>query len=383
MKQSQRLVSALMAAVLLVIPASAAAINYGGVGGRPANPLPNNPRSQSIFIYQLKPGQHASDAVLVQNNTDQTQTISLDAVDSELASGGNFTCKQAVEPKTDVGAWITLSQTSVTVAANGMQTVPFSVDVPSSGISVGEHDGCITLQAASQTATPSAKSGIVLSFRSAIRVAVTIPGTIIKKLTITNLSAAPTDNRRYTATAALQNEGNVSLDTTQTISVVTVFGTVVSSAKQGSTPVLPHSQASVSSTIGRPFWGGWYRLKDTASYNANPTAGIGDTTDVATKTVSRTSGIFLVAPAPLAALIEVLLLLVLGGAIYWIIYRSHHRRHVNRHWHSYTVKKGDSVEKLADQYGLPWKKIVAANKLKPPYTLSPGHVLKLPPSSKE
>ena len=382
MNRLKYLITAVVGVVAILVPATALAINYGGIGGRPAYPNPNNARTQSIFIFELKPGQQASNAVLVLNNTNQAQTINLDSVDSELASGGNFTCRQAVEPKLDVGAWITLSSTNVTIAPFSNQVVPFTVMVPNShSISVGEHDGCITIQAVSQTAKPSNTSGIVLSFRSAIRVVVTVPGKIIKKLSVLNV-AVGTKSGNYIVSPVIKNEGNVSLDAYQTIRLVSIFGFSVTSSKEGSTPVLPQSIASQEYTLKKPFWGGLYRARDVVSYNNDPSTQLGEGRTVNQTIITKNSALFYAWPAPLGLLIEVIVLIFLIYLIFQFVRKRNHRQDVKQKWESYKVNDKDTLQSLAHERSSSWKLIAKTNKLKPPYHVEKGSSLKLPPKKK-
>lgn len=359
------------------LPAIAGAVQNGGIGGSPAYPDPHNSRTQSIFIFQLKPNQTASNGVKVENNTNQTQTINLDAVDSELASGGAFTCKQAVETKTDVGSWINLQSSTLTLSPYSHQIVPFTITAPSTA-SVGEHDGCITIQAASQTGTKSNVSGIVLSFRSAIRVVVTIPGKIIKSLSIMSVKVNQAKNSNYQITPTVKNNGNVSLDTSVHIELASIFGTTVQSVNEGSSPVLPRSEASWNYEVKKPFWGGFYKAKVVAAYNSNPSNGLGvnQNNNLETKTLS--SGLFFVMPKPAALLIEIIILVIVIGLIYLIVKRVKQNQEVSQNWEEYTVKKDDTLQTLASKYSVSWRAIARANKLKPPYHIDKGQKLKLP-----
>lgn len=365
---------------MLTVPAGTVlAAAYGGIGARPAYPQPNNPRSQSIFIFELKPGQQASNGVQIINNTNQSQTVNLYAVDSAVASGGNFTCAQNGAPKKDVGAWISLADSSVTVPANSNQIVPFTITVPDSGsIAVGEHDGCIAMQAVSQTAVPSDKNGVLLSFRTAIRVAVTIPGKIIKKLHIVSVTVSKGHQSNYIITPLVSNDGNVSLDTAITTSLSSVFGPTLMTTKRGSNPVLPHTQSSWNYTVNKPFWGGWYRADVTVSYDANTATGLGITTNSQTKTETMSSALFFVAPAPLALVIEIVVLLLIIAIVFLGIHRLIDGRAVKQQWKPVKIGQHATLQTLAQDYGVSWHKIAKVNKLKPPYHLEAGQKLKLP-----
>jgi nucleoid-associated protein YgaU len=267
-----------------------------------------------------------------------------------------------------------LSKSQVTVAANDNVVIPFTVTVPNNP-SVGEHDGCIAIQTADQQKS-SAKSGVVLSFRSAIRVAVTIPGKIVKALAIQSIQTS-TDDSDVVVTPVLKNAGNVSLDTKVKVSL-DGFGTV---SNGGSYPILPRSEASWNFNIKRPFWGGWYRAVVTATYNSTPSSGIGDSNGV-DKTLVKKSGLFFIAPAPAAIIIDLVVLLALAIALWWILRGRMRKQRVKVEWNSYKVKQNDTIVKVAEQHHVAWRRLAAANKLKAPYHLEPGQELKVPPRTK-
>ena len=90
-------------------PSSALA---AGIGSRPANPDPNNPRTQSIFIYQLNRGARKSDQLTITNGLAEQANIEVYAVDGTVTATGDMTCKQQVwqlgktsEKRGGFGAW--------------------------------------------------------------------------------------------------------------------------------------------------------------------------------------------------------------------------------------------------------------------------------------
>lgn len=361
---------------LLTLPASA--IEYGGIGGKPANPQPGNVRTQSIFIFTLKPGEGSDDGVKIFNNTKQSRTISVYPVDSQLASGGAFSCAQKVEQKKDVGGWITMSQDKVTIPAGQSQVVPFTVTVPAK-VDVGEHDGCIAMQDSSSD-NKSDKGGVVLSFRSAIRVAVTIPGKIVKQLQILSITTHRTDGGNIIVAPTLKNTGNVSLDTKLTSSLAPILGAGRSS-NISTYPILPRSSASWNFELKRPFWGGLYHATVKATYSTDPASGLG-AKGGNLKTISLSSGMFFIAPAAGALVIELIVLVLILAAAAWLLRQRIHHHKVRRHWESYTVKDGDTINKVAKRFDVSWKRLARANKLRAPYALETGRRLRVPPTTK-
>lgn len=371
------LLVAVVATILLGVPAAALAVDYGGIGGRPAHPQADNPRTQSIFIYELEPGHHVTDGVEVFNSTQQSQTVSVYAVDSVLSSDGAFACAQEVEARKGVGSWITLDQNSVTLAPNSSQEVPFTVAVPDNA-GVGEHDGCIAIQSAADTNSTS-NGGVALSFRSAIRVAVTVPGQIKKQLALAGIALGGLQkDGTYRVAPTARNDGNVSLDTTVKVQLVSAIGTTVESA-QGTYPVLPHSEASWNFELKRPYWGGPYRALVTVSYNGNNDTELGQHQNADTVTKQLYSPYFVAMPMPLALIAESAVVLLIFAAIGWLVSRGKRARHVRRRWKTYDLEAGDTLESLAQDFHISWRKIAQVNKLKPPYNLHKGEKLKLPP----
>lgn len=372
------LLVAVLATILLGVPAMVSAVDYGGIGGRPAHPQPGNPRTESIFIYQLEPGHHITDGVLVFNSTQQVQDISVYAVDSVLSSDGAFACAQQVEAKKDVGSWITLEQNTVSLAPNSSLEVPFAVAVPDSA-GVGEHDGCIAIQSAADAGAASS-GGVTLSFRSAIRVAITIPGQIQKQLALSSVGLGGLQkNGTYRVTPTAKNDGNVSLDTKVNVKLVSLFGTASATA-QGTYPVLPHSEASWNFELKRPFWGGLYRALVTVSYNGNTNTELGEQQNIDMVTKQTYSQYFVAMPEPLAAVAEAAVLLAVLALVMLFVVKNKRSRHVHKHWKVYDLEAGDTLESLAHDFHVSWRKIAQVNKLKPPYNLHRGQKLKLPPT---
>jgi hypothetical protein len=363
---------AVLALTLTVIP-SAQAVESGGIGGRPAYPKAGNPRSESIFIFTLESGRRGDDGVRINNNTDAEKSIDVYAVDSQVSSGGAFACAQKVDEPHSVGSWIKLEQNQVTLSPKKSEIIPFSLAVPKRTAS-GEYNGCIVVQEASQKPT-AAGNGIALSFRSAIRVAVTVPGDLKKGLLFTRLDSQQTEGDKRVISISLKNQGNVSLDTDVDVTIRSVLWTTM--RKVGGTfPVLANGQSDFNFDTTDPFWGGVYFLRARAAYNPDPRAGIGSDDKLAHVTKTK---ILFTKPKPLAALIELLVVAIFIGAGVLLIKRKRFKREAHSTWVPYRVKEAEHLKHIADRHGIPWQQLASVNKIKPPYTLHKGSVIKIPP----
>ncbi len=356
-----------------------AAAENGGIGVKPANPRPENPRTQSIFVYELLPGQKTTDAVEIFNNTETEKRIKVYATDSVISSGGAFACAQAADAIKDVGGWITLQKDIVTLQPGASEKVSFAVSVPDYA-EPGEHNGCIAIQEANAEAA-AVGNGIALSFRSAIRVAITVPGDIKKDLTIRDVKLTSRDTA-IVGTVLMRNNGNVSLDTSITASLKGLLGGVRQTIN-GTYPALPQTLTELNFEYNKPYWGGIYKIDVSAQYNSNIAESLGEGS--AQQEVLKSSKYVYILPAPKALLIQLGIIMVIGLVGWYSWRRFVVRKRQLSTWVQYEVLKGDDVQALATSINANWKDIVSANKIKAPYTLKEKSNILLPslPPKKE
>lgn len=366
----------LMALLAIIFLPSIALAQTGSIGGRPVKTDPNNPRTKSIFIETLNPNQSASNAVDVINNTDKPKDIAVYAVDSVPSSDGAFACAQASDNPTGVGSWIKFDKRVVTVPANEDLAVPFTITAPPNA-EPGEQNGCIVLQEVKEA---TFQGGIGLSFRTAIRVAVLVPGEIKKQLTPEGI-AVTQSKENVIVSPSVRNTGNVSLDTTVTTSIKNFLGIKIAST-ESTFPVLRNQPTKWSFEFGKPFWGGLYRASYSLTYNASNDGVVGaQGSDADKKTVPGQSAWYFVVPSIWGLLIEIAILIALIALIGNFVRIKKHKHQVKTKWPTYKVQENDNIKDIAKRYNIPWKKLAKANKLKAPYDFRKGQVIKVPPET--
>ncbi len=400
-KGKKRIFRALISSIAASLAISAGVFAAsGGVGGRPANPDPDNPRTQSIFIYTLQPGQSKSDQLYLSNGGDTNETVELYAVDGTVSNTGAFTCRQEVEPRTDIGAAVQLTKNEVTVPANGNMLVDFTLTLPEKA-DVGEHDGCIVIQKKDDEG--QATGSIRVHTRTAVRVVVLVPGDVHREVTVSNFQAASTYKKGNSTLTGLQvsidlnNKGNVSADVAVNIHLRDIFGNEVhapgaSSQKtffNGQYPVIADSTFTANyDTEFQPFFGGWYKVKADIAYNKQAgTFGV-DTSGDILRTESEEVVVFYW-PSVWFLLILGLLVLAAVSFVAWkVLQRRQMPRRARRSlkhtadkmlWGPYEVQEGDTLKKLAEKAGVEPGKIAVLNKLHAaPYRLKPGQTIYVP-----
>lgn len=233
----------------LILPAS---VSAAGIGGRPANPDPNNPRTQSIFIYNLSSGAAKSDQLHLQNGLDEKATVEVYAVDGTVTATGDMTCKQKVEDKVDAGKWVNIPKQEITLEAKESKLVDFTVNVPGK-VDVGEHNACIVVQR--KNTQPVATGGVQIQTRQAIRMAIVVPGDIHRDVTIDKFDIK-SENASQLYEIALKNSGNVSADVDIKLVVKDAAGNVVYKNGGVNATIANETRQFRYESKLAPFWGG-------------------------------------------------------------------------------------------------------------------------------
>jgi len=354
---------------------SVLAIEYGGIGGRPAYPQANNPRTESIFIHTLEPGETKEEGVFIINNTANRKEIMVYAVDSAPSTGGTFACKQFAEESDSVGAWIKLNKSEVILESGSKELVPFTITAPSNA-SVGEHNGCIIVQ---EKKALSEEPGVQLSVRTGLRVVVTIPGQTVRKLEIKDfILNEDSEKGLFILHPFVSNVGNVSIDAEVKVVTKNIFGQVISN-HGGNYPILRGQTSDWNFELRRPFWGGWYKSELMVDYDENLEASVGIQSGKPLTTLYGPQITFFSFPTIGGLVIEIAILLLLIVGLLLLFLAKKRQRWIKENWVDYKINSGDDINSLAKNLNVSWKLIVKVNKLKPPYVIVLGEKIKLPP----
>jgi len=349
------------------------ALEYGGIGGKPAFPDPNNSRTESIYIFTLEPKASKKDGLLVVNNTRDKKTLLLYATDSQRSSDGSFACAQLADEKKGVGNWISLEKSEVTLNAGTNTVVDFTITAPENP-EVGEQNGCILIQ---EKTSSSSQGGVSLSFRTGVRVAVTIPGEQIRVLSLEKVDTTVKDNK-IKSTVYVKSSGNVSIDTSVNITTESIFG-AKTQVVDNQYPILRGELSTYNFDIPIDETGGFYRVISTISYDESASASIGINSPNPKKLISTSSDYVFIVPTInylVMYIILIVTILILGGIF---VKRLLFFQSVKKTWEKIPVTEDDNIQTIAQKYSISWKKIAQINKIKEPYTLKNGMSLLVPP----
>ena len=326
-------------------------------GIRPAFPRADNPRTDSIFVQTINPGESVKEGVKVINSTGETKDVILYARDSVRSSGGGFACKQLSEEPTSVGKWITFdisdleedianirpgkleNTLEISVPSGSEIVIPFTIN-PTLETSVGEHNGCVLVQEIKQN---SSDTGVSLSLRSGIRVAVSIPGKIKREIAFTDFKIEKKNKSIYLK-PSVKNTGNVSIDTDAKVKVNYFFG-LTHKTFGGEFPVLRDEVYDFNFELKKPFWGGLYSAKAVFSYDSDENAGIGVSSGEKLSKLESDRVWFFSAPTLLGLIVEIIILLIL--LFTFSIWRLNKKKQKwIKKWIEYTIVPGDTLESI-------------------------------------
>ncbi|MDD2325980.1 MAG: DUF916 domain-containing protein [Alphaproteobacteria bacterium] len=350
-----------------------AAIEYGGFGGRPAYPRPDNPRTESIFVHTLEPGTSKKDGVMVVNNTDQKKSFLVYAADGLVTGNGDFSCRQYSEEKKDVGTWVKMDQSEVTLDAKTQVIINFSINVPKDA-GVGEHDGCILIQEKKDPAP--GQTGIVLTMRTGLRMALEIPGNVVRQVELTGFTVSK-DKGNIILSPAVKNSSNVSIDTEVKVKTKDIFGRVLGDVG-GEYPIMRERGMSWNFELKKPFFGGVLFSQTTVRYDDDPKAAVGVSSGKELKRIESKTITHFSFPTWQGLAIELAALAFIGylGFLWWVARKR--KQWISNTWVDYEVQTGEDINGLAERHKVDWKLLAKTNKLKPPYAIRVGEKLKVP-----
>ncbi|MFA6528600.1 MAG: hypothetical protein WCT46_03605 [Candidatus Gracilibacteria bacterium] len=199
------------------------AIEYGGIGGYPANPDPENTSTNQWFIYTLNLGETIEDSIIIENTSSEAVNVKLYPADYTASTDGGFALEQEVESRDEVGSWVTLSATGLVVEAMSQIVVPFTITVPNdSSVDVGEHMGGILIEKVSDE--EGSEGGLQINLRVGVRIYITIPGEVSESVAVgTIMFDTNLDKRIGVVTTNIENSGNVSENVKVSTSVENVY----------------------------------------------------------------------------------------------------------------------------------------------------------------
>lgn len=237
------LAAALLCGAAVVSPASGSAVPVHGRGDASfaLKPLKYDPAlsaTKSYFILDAKPGDVIHDQIRVVNTGGKTGTAYLYPVDATTGqtSGAVYLSRQS--PRRDVGAWIRLSRSRVTLAPGKNVVVDFTIRVPLHA-RPGDHLGGIVAEN-SQIQQSSSKGALQIKIKHLTidAVELQLPGSAVGVVLPTSVKAGGEHGFQYVY-VHLKSAGDVMIKPDASLTVKNSGGRVVAKRQVALDTFLP------------------------------------------------------------------------------------------------------------------------------------------------
>jgi hypothetical protein len=180
----------------------------------------------------LTPGKAYSDAVTVSNFTSTPLTFNLYSADAVNTPGGGLSLRRRIDPQQDIGRWVELPYSQLTVPALTASVVPFTI-LPPAQASPGDHVGGIVAEETQGVTSASGSVPITVVQAVGVRIYARIVGPLHPQIDIPHLSLRVASSvtsqldARVTARVrfTVRNAGNTVLSPGARVVLTTPFGT--------------------------------------------------------------------------------------------------------------------------------------------------------------
>jgi WxL Interacting Protein, peptidoglycan binding domain/WxL Interacting Protein, host binding domain len=258
-----------VAALVLVAPAAA----WGS--GATFALKPAVPTKTGYFVLKGQPGQTVRGAVRVLNVGTAPGRSGLYSVDATTGQTSGAVYRSRQEPRRDVGAWIKLAKSSVTLAPGQSQVVSFSIRIPA-GAATGQHLGGIVAQRSTGKSGSSTSGGgggggfkVRIQELSVLAVQVNVPGPERASMTLTGIEVGRQPGHQ-SVLVGIGNTGNVLTKGSGTLRIVAKGGRVAQRSSFNLDTFVPGSHIDFPVYIqGKALNPGSYRGTVSISYRGH------------------------------------------------------------------------------------------------------------------
>jgi hypothetical protein len=240
------------------------------------------------FVYNGKPGQTLHGKIAVSNDGDRLGEVRIFATDATTGQTSGTVYQTSGKQPTDVGAWITLPATTLSLGPKERRVIPFTVVVPA-GAAAGQHVGGIVAEtgAKSTSAQSKGKANVQVTVRNLaiVAVQVNLPGPQVASFTIGKVHVGGRHGFQQVF-VRITNTGNVLAKPGIALTVTDDKGAVVLDNHYKLDTILPHTSIDYPVTVTKKaLAAGSYTTAVQLDY-AKPGGGTGTTKASPTVTVT-------------------------------------------------------------------------------------------------
>lgn len=207
-------------------------------------------KNRPNFSYESAAGSEVNDAILVTNRGDVPLELDVYAADGFLTPDGSLDILAAGEPSTELGSWVSVTSTHVSLAGGESVQIPFSIQIPADA-QPGDYTAGIVASMRVESDT-----GVVTERRLGSRVHLRVSGPLEPAISVSGIdveytgSLNPLGGGAATVSFTLTNSGNARLEPDVTVQIAGPFGVLPVSVRVEDVPeLLPGSSIEQSVTV--------------------------------------------------------------------------------------------------------------------------------------
>jgi hypothetical protein len=241
------------------------AISSSGLGIYPNQSEwdPKNDATKSWFIYNLNSGEIKKSKVNIRNESDKPISLEIYPVDAVTTKDGSFAPNSQDSIRKDLGAWINMSTSELSLGPNETKTVDFAINVPQNA-NIGDHMAAIIIQN-KNISESQIKTSMHVVNRLGARIYVTVIGEKIEKLEIQKFNNT-NENSQFVFLLTLANLGNTRIVPKGTIEIKDESGIVVDEINLTQREIFPKDTIVLPTKWNKPLSGKFTALA-TVEYN--------------------------------------------------------------------------------------------------------------------
>lgn len=368
-------------AVVFGLQHTQSAIGFiGGVSMTPVDGPDGKPRG--VFNLIIEPGKPTTDSFYVRNGSNETLKIAIFPSGYELnyQQGVITEVQELPDAMPEPGKWITVDRSEIVLTPDTSAKVNFTINVPATA-DVGDHMGTLFVQSMPKDVGTKG-SGVGINIRNGVRVYMTVPGEIDRNLLVHKVKHKiypfwQIFNRKLAFVLDLENKGNVTLTPKIDITMRGLFGAV--GTQEGAQYVRlfrGQRQTGEKDWIKRAPYFGRFVANFAMHLGERKQINLDLTETMLPDKVVNIRYVFWVFPWQ-----ELIGLMFIGFVLYlvrsiWLYSVIASRLKTNAKL--YVVTKGDTLTKIAGNFGIDARTLASFNLLRWPYQIETGDKLLIP-----
>jgi len=316
--------------------------------------------------FSLDPGATVTHTVQVVNTGVTPVDVEIYATDASTTNTGRFAILTKYRNKEFMGKWITFKESKMSLKGGETRDMEFTITIPAD-TTPGSFAGGLSIEPAIPSIALQ-QTGAVISTRVAMPIYVNVNGKKNTSFTWTAFSRQKDEPNKFLF--SFENKGNTFIKVNGDIIIKNFYGEpeVMTLSEMTLLQNSPADTALVWNT--KPFFGSFTATAKLTFTELDMEKNTYKKIGVQSKTLTFT----IIPWGSIIAFVLLIVLLIALAILKKILHKKYLAKCVN-----YQVTAGETLVIIANKNKVNWQKLAKLNRLKPPFDLSQGQKILLPP----